>query len=70
MIRLSGCTEKHVKCFTAANHRSRKLSLTLLYTVSLSCMFINDLLKGHGLDKTSYDVDVDRLMWDVCTLRV
>lgn len=33
-------------------------------------MIINDLLRGRGLDQTSYDVDVDCLMWDVCTLQV
>lgn len=69
MIRLSGCTEKHDKCFTAADHRSLILSLALL-TFSFSYMIINDLLRGRSLDQTSYNVGVDCLMWDVFTLQV
>lgn len=67
MIVLSGSTEKHDKCFTAVDHRSLILSLGL-FSFSLSYMIINDLLRGRGLDQTSYDVDVDCLMWDVFTL--
>ncbi len=67
MIVLSGCTEKQDKCFTAADHRSLILSLALL-SFSLSYMIINDLLRSRGLDQTRYDVDVDCLMWDVCSL--
>ncbi len=58
---------KQDKCFTAADHRSLILSLALL-SFSLSYMIINDLLRSRGLDQTRYDVDVDCLMWDVCSL--